>query len=276
MKYKKYLLALFIFLFIGFNKAYAEECYYISNGLSAKYNTANNKVSVNKYANVLKPKGNGESILNLTRKKKINEYEIPAYNNTKSCPGYLILHYDTNVHEYKGLFKGLWVTKPHSIEIYATDDQNIAQQTADAIGTKKEHYGFYASLKPNMTEEGYYKEYASNGNGTAVPNYYHEEVQDCESLFGDKNNPDSIAYLIDEVLNYVRIIVPILVIILGMLDLAKAVVAGNPDEMKKAQKRFIRRLIAGVAVFFVPLLVDLVMGLADIVWEGLGYSTCSL
>ena len=46
--------------------------------------------------------------------------------------------------------------------------------------------------------------------------------------------------------------------------------------MKKAQSTFIKRVIIGVAVFFVPAVVDLIMSLADIVWEGLGYTTCGL
>ena len=89
-------------------------------------------------------------------------------------------------------------------------------------------------------------------------------------------SPPSIAYLVNTVLQYVRVIVPILIIILGSLDFAKAVIAGKEDEMKKAQSTFIKRLVIGVAVFFVPALVNIIIYLADIVWEGLGYSTCTL
>ena len=38
--------------------------------------------------------------------------------------------------------------------------------------------------------------------------------------------------------------------------------------MKKAQNTFIKRLIIGIAVFFVPVFVDIIMDLADIVWTG--------
>lgn len=98
---------------------------------------------------------------------------------------------------------------------------------------------------------------------------------DCEGLFGNKNNPDSLSYLINEILKYARIIVPILVIGLGMIDLAKAVIASKEDEMKKAQKTFINRLILGVAFFFIPVLVNIIMWLADIVWNGM-YTSCGL
>lgn len=105
---------------------------------------------------------------------------------------------------------------------------------------------------------------------------------ECDSLFGTmqqngKNGqPLSIRYLMNEILTYVRIIVPILIIGLGSLDLAKAMVSGKEDEMRKAQKTFIMRVVAGVAVFFVPVIVNIVMWIADKVWYGLGYTTCRL
>lgn len=98
---------------------------------------------------------------------------------------------------------------------------------------------------------------------------------DCEGLFGDKNNPDSLSYLINDILKYARIIVPIIVIGLGMLDLAKAVIASKEDEMKKAQKTFVKRLILGVLFFFIPVFVNIIMWLADIVWNGM-YTSCGL
>lgn len=118
---------------------------------------------------------------------------------------------------------------------------------------------------------------------------------DC-SLLGDKNDegswhfetnskgekikvvdrPASIRYLVNQILTYVRIIVPILIILLGSLDFAKAVLQGKEEEMKKIQKKFLMRIVAGIAVFFAPVIVNLVMSLAEIVWEGLGYNNCGL
>ena len=93
---------------------------------------------------------------------------------------------------------------------------------------------------------------------------------DCEKLFDDE-----LMEIIDEILQYPRIIVPILVILLGSLDFAKAVIAQKEDEMKKAQSTFIKRLIIGVAFFFIPSIVDVIMWLANIVWNGM-YPTCGI
>ena len=59
----------------------------------------------------------------------------------------------------------------------------------------------------------------------------------------------------------IKVIVPIILIIVGMLDLAKAVGEKNEDKIKEAQNRLIKRAIAAVLVFLVVTLVGIVMGL---------------
>ncbi len=98
---------------------------------------------------------------------------------------------------------------------------------------------------------------------------------DC-SIFGSKNDPNSIAYIVNEVLQYPRYIVPALLILLGSLDFFKAVLGGKEDNMKKAQATFIKRLIIGVIIFLIPAIVNGLMWLTDIAWEGLGYTTCGM
>lgn len=60
-----------------------------------------------------------------------------------------------------------------------------------------------------------------------------------------------------------KIVVPILLIIWGMLDLGKAVVASKDDEIKKATQSLAKRAVAGILVFFVPTLVGIIFGLVD-------------
>lgn len=55
--------------------------------------------------------------------------------------------------------------------------------------------------------------------------------------------------------------IPIILIVLGTIDLGKAVIASKEEEIKKAQQMLIKRLIYAVAVFFVVTIVTLVFGL---------------
>ena len=66
---------------------------------------------------------------------------------------------------------------------------------------------------------------------------------------------------LDYVYTAIRISVPVLVIILIIIDMLQAVTAGSEDDMKKAQKRAIKRLIIGIAVFLLPTILKLLFSL---------------
>ena len=66
-------------------------------------------------------------------------------------------------------------------------------------------------------------------------------------------------YIISTIITVIKIAVPILLIIFGMLDLGKAVVAAKEDEIKKGQQTFIKRAIAAIIVFFVIQIVQIVI-----------------
>ena len=66
-------------------------------------------------------------------------------------------------------------------------------------------------------------------------------------------------YIISTVITVIKIAVPILLIIFGMLDLGKAVVASKEDEIKKGQQLFIKRAISAIIVFFVIQIVQIIV-----------------
>ncbi len=72
--------------------------------------------------------------------------------------------------------------------------------------------------------------------------------------------PGAFPYLVHNAIVIIKIVVPILLIIFGMLDLGKAVIASKEDEIKKGQQTFIKRIVAAVIVFFVFQIVQIVIG----------------
>lgn len=66
-------------------------------------------------------------------------------------------------------------------------------------------------------------------------------------------------YIISTIITLIKIAVPILLIIFGMLDLGKAVIAAKEDEIKKGQQTFIKRAIAAIIVFFVIQIVQIIV-----------------
>lgn len=59
----------------------------------------------------------------------------------------------------------------------------------------------------------------------------------------------------------VKILIPLIIIALGMVDFFKAITSSKDDEIRKAAKSFAFRVVAGVIIFFIPTLVSLVFSL---------------
>lgn len=69
------------------------------------------------------------------------------------------------------------------------------------------------------------------------------------------------ADLIAEVIGYIRIGVPILLVVLCATDLITVVTSQEDSAVKKAGGRIVKRFIAAAAFFFVPLIVELILGI---------------
>ena len=79
----------------------------------------------------------------------------------------------------------------------------------------------------------------------------------CNGLF-------DIIKLLVNVVNILKWIIPMGLILYGLLDLGKAVMAGEDKKIKEAQKTFLMRLIYGIAVFFIFVIVEVIFGLLGV------------
>lgn len=70
-----------------------------------------------------------------------------------------------------------------------------------------------------------------------------------------------IVAFVKAILQIVQIGVPIILIVMGSIDLGKAVLSSDDKEIKGATNKLIKRAIAAIAVFFVTTIVSLLMGL---------------
>jgi hypothetical protein len=81
------------------------------------------------------------------------------------------------------------------------------------------------------------------------------------SCGGISNIPIVFPNLVSTLINIIKIAVPILLIIFGMIDLGKAVTGGKEEDIKKGQAILIKRIIAAVTVFLIISIVQLVFSL---------------
>ena len=90
------------------------------------------------------------------------------------------------------------------------------------------------------------------------------QPSDCNSILGSTQDEESVAWLLQQLLNYVKILGPILVAILSSLDFAKSIIASDDEGMQKAQKKLLIRLILAVALFLIPTLVSVLLNIFGI------------
>ncbi len=108
----------------------------------------------------------------------------------------------------------------------------------------------------NETEEAANRQTTPRTNNATTENW-NKEIE-CEDIF-DFDDPGSVGWMLNTIFNYIKIIGPILVVLLSSIDFIKAVVGFDEKAMKEAQNKLIIRLVAAVALFLIPTLVQLLL-----------------
>ena len=99
------------------------------------------------------------------------------------------------------------------------------------------------------------------------------QPQDCDSILGDPNEPEDLAWLLGRILAYFRIFGPSLVIVLSSIDFAKAVINSDEEASVKARKKLLIRTLLAMSLFLLPDLVSLIFGIAGLTHDN---ATCGL
>ena len=71
------------------------------------------------------------------------------------------------------------------------------------------------------------------------------------------------AKLVGIVVTFIKILIPIFIILFGVIDFYKAITSQKDDGLKKAAKSVAIRAIAGVAIFLLPGLVQMVLNMVN-------------
>jgi len=71
--------------------------------------------------------------------------------------------------------------------------------------------------------------------------------------------PRKIPELTSMAITLIQIAVPVILVIMGSIDLFKGITAQKEDEIKKGQQMFIKRLVVGSLIFFVVVIAKLLI-----------------
>ena len=132
---------------------------------------------------------------------------------------------------------------------------------------KKYETSYYKGSKTtNSNQEEYVRDDVESKSKTKPVK---EEITTCEALIGK-----STIELINTIMKYIRIAVPLLLIGFGVSDFAIAVFSSKEEDTKKSREKFIKRIIAAVLVFLSPIFINLLLSLANEVWTWITPETC--
>ena len=251
-------------------------CRYVDNYVAVGYNPTKNSFTIVErgtlsHSDIKYP---GEKLINRNDDFTDGTTRIVVKKIEKACPQYIV---------YRRKERTLWAASDGIFGFNNYSEAKAFQEASDKKNMNAWFVGYTNQDGSKINEEELENRVAENV-ATIKENVIKYSVENsgtdvevnCDEIFGSKNDEESIAYLVNEILKYPRYIVPVLLILFGTLDFFKAVIAGKEDEMKKAQKTFIKRVIVGVAVFLIPVIINALMWLADIAWEGLGYTHCDI
>lgn len=98
-----------------------------------------------------------------------------------------------------------------------------------------------------------------NGNPfyTDPTSFSSTSFDDCNAILGTEEY--SLGWLIKKFLLYFKVLIPIIVLTLSVVEFVKAIIVNDDDTLKKAQKRLIIRLVIAIVLFLVPTIVDLLL-----------------
>lgn len=249
MKGLKYLLFSFVILLIAFNNTNAETCTYSGTVDGAEFTykcsiSAENPVksmacSFVTDANILYKKYENGTISSSnssnTYKMKIADY---LENDEVDCSNVPSLKFD------------IGVTSLQEIHVYNIG-ANISGGIASSVNSDGVADYTYAGTST-------FRLINNSGNtGTVVEE---EETEFSTSNFCTGAIEGAFTTL-GWVFFFIKILIPIILIVFGSIDFGKAILSSKDDEIKKSAKTLVMRSIAGIIIFFIPTLLNFVVEL---------------
>lgn len=89
---------------------------------------------------------------------------------------------------------------------------------------------------------------------------------DCNSIFKGE-----FGQLLKDIYSLLKFAVPIIILVFAIIDFLKAISASDPNEVKKAANKLVKRMVIGVAIFVLPNLLEFVLASA-----GVNFGTCGI
>ena len=96
----------------------------------------------------------------------------------------------------------------------------------------------------------------------AIPDF---TTGDCDSYLGQIDDPDDPAYYLNFAFNIIKYAAIVILFVFTIIDFAKAITSSKQDELQKAIRTAVKRLIIAIIIFFLPILINFILDLLGVV-----------
>ncbi len=163
--------------------------------------------------------------------------------------------------EYLGVVISDGKANASNVQIYAGDSSTKSFIDSYVRSNPDYNYVIWGSEFKRTGETG-----TGNQNG-ASNSQNDEDLNTCQGLLGNKignkYEEGSVGALLQQIFDYMKMAVVILVFAFSVIDYAKAIAAQNQDAFKKANVNFLKRIIFGIIFFLIPTIVNLILSVID-------------
>lgn len=193
-------------------------------------------------------------------KNKIKNCILDAQSSedTKECKdkyNYYFTYYDNQ-------FSGNVTPNPGVTEKF---DYETCRKQCTSSNMKECESDCYAQSKVEECKKDCSNGSCTMGCESGYDYYYNQRLNTYDPYSkvqcGDFEIPYAFPQIVRTIIVVLQIATPIIIILLGSIDLFKSVAAQKEDEIKKGQKTFLRRLLVGLLVFIAFFVVEFIIGL---------------
>lgn len=159
------------------------------------------------------------------------------------------------------------------------DKLNGCKKITGTLTEKDGKYSFIISNGSSGNKDIYVKNPKNPNDGSNDDSNGGSGFGDYDTSAGDLEEPDCGTILdseaqewLQKIFTLIKIVGPILVIVLGMMDFVSAVMSSEDGAMKKAWGKFVKRVIAAIALILLPIILEVILDLANVTGNG----TCGI
>lgn len=133
-------------------------------------------------------------------------------------------------------------------------------------------FSSYCTYKDASKRPSYAVKKSASSGERVKTNIVGDNVLDNEQQNDDLSNttggcgfigPNTLE-IIEWIIRLIRIVVPLLIVVLGIVDFATVVLSGEDKTLKTAGTKFLKRLAAGIILIFIPYILSLLINLSGI------------